>query len=120
MRPTLIALLVCLAATPAMAKPTWTQLGASETNSVFYGNLNTVRAGSYKGQSTIRVDGKQTHANGSQDLFIWEVSRADCARGHGVIWQLDMSGRSLHRNDFSYGVNSVASGVAQKICRLGG
>jgi len=113
MKQGFIALALLMAGTAvAQDKVEMISIAASETGATFW-----AREGSRTEQNgLIEIEGVIQKPGQENQWRTWRVSRSDCDRGHGVLWEFSMEGEQLHRNDFALGTNVTAGGIANYVC----
>lgn len=64
----------------------------------------------------IEIEGVEEKPGRANQWRKWRVSRSDCDRERGYLWEYTMEGEQLHRNDFALRTNVTAGRLAQYIC----
>ena len=89
-------------------KMTWHVKPGSVTLTEMQGNVPVVMV---IGRITV-------HATSRITLYKWYVSVSDCERGMGELVALTLDGVYRYKQDFVYGAETAAAGMAAYICAL--
>lgn len=117
----LIALLLgaCLLGPAAAQDDNWIAIGRTD-QATWHVKSGSVSVTEIQGNvPVVMVVGRITvHETSRVTMYKWYVSLNDCERGRGQVVALTISDQYRYKQDFVYGDDSAASGLAQYICGL--
>ncbi|WP_448670451.1 hypothetical protein [Pseudoxanthomonas mexicana] len=97
-------------------EPKWVFVAGSESGADFFaleGSRTEVKA---PHGPAFQIDAKHVRANGEVRLVRYQVSKSDCAKGQGLLFEHAQDGTQLARNDYTHNVNSVAARLGNHVC----
>lgn len=113
MKYAFIALALLIADTAgAKDKVAMISIAASESGATYWAKEGSRT----ESNGMIEIEGVEQKPGRDNQWRKWRVSRSDCDRGHGFLWEYTMEGELLHRNDFALRTNVTAGRIAQYIC----
>lgn len=97
-------------------EPKWVFVAGSESGADFFAlEGSRTEVGGPHGPS-FQIDAKHVRANGEVRLVRYQVSKSDCAKGQGFVFEHAHDGKQLARNDYTHNVNSVAGRLGNHVC----
>lgn len=105
----------------ASAAPTdsdlWTAV-AKDSNGIAYFILNgSLKVVESSGTQLVVVTGRAVDTNNEPVGLYWYVPMQHCDSGKGIIGTADLRGNTLFQSDFVFGIGTVASFVAEVMCK---
>ena len=111
---------ICLLSSKAAqvsAQAGWTQIGATKL-STFDVKDGSLRNGKTKGgDAFVSIIVRMTSKDDDRiDVSERYVKTSDCANERGALVTLDLEGKFQFKNDFVFGLGTVASSIAEYVC----
>jgi len=115
-----LALVASLASLAAAQDDVWITVGRTD-KTTWHVKAGSATVTEMQGVPVVLVIGRITvHATSRMTAYKWYVLVSDCERGRGQVVVLDMNDAYQYKQDFMYGDDSAASGLAKYICDLRG
>ena len=117
MRQAGLALVLAMAAGMAGAQvPQWTFVSGTDKGADFFAMEGSRTEVDGPHGPAFQIDAKHVRANGEVRLIRYQVSKADCAKGQGLLYEHALDGTQLARNDYSHDTNAVAAKLGNRVC----
>jgi hypothetical protein len=118
MRILVLVLAACLVSLAAAQDDFWIVVGRTD-KATWYVKAGSAVVTEVQGVPVVLVIGRITvHATSRMTAYKWYVPVNDCERGRGQVVVLDMNDAYRYKQDFVFGDESAASGLAKHICDL--
>jgi len=91
---------------------------SAKTDTKYFIKTDTIRKRSYNGKPGIAAlysDSSVTENRTTYSEYV--IATSDCARGFGIIYELDFDGALMSKNDVALNGNSIISAIANRLCK---